>query len=255
MIEKSKNFPGRVRPRLRSGRAGGFTLMELLVVIVILAALAGLVVSQVDSSRENAELTVARADLQVVSEALFGSAAGSGYLRDMKHVPGFRSAASRIHDLFSAASYPGYSVFDPVAGRGWRGPYLRKSSSVANTDPARNGLFPASSDRRFPSDSTFLARGFYDGIADSRYGLVGDFTVADPWGNPVVIQVPPAVAFSSPVNDAQQTQFMRLVSAGPDGLLTTPPDRLAGRLSNGSAAVRGDDLVLFPNRADVYEIE
>lgn len=255
MFEKPTKFPGRVRPRLRSGRAGGFTLMELLVVIVILAALAGLVVSQVDSSQENAELTVARADLQVVSEALFGSAAGVGYLQDMKYVPGFRRVEVRVHDLFSPSSYPSFATFDPGTKRGWRGPYLRKSSCVANTDPARNGLFPASGDRRFPSDSTFLARGFYDDASVSRYGLVGDFTVADPWGNPVVIQVPLAVAFSTPVNDAQQTQFMRLVSAGPDGQLTTPPDRLAGRLSDGSTAARGDDLVLFPNRADVYESE
>lgn len=226
--------------------------MEMLVVIVILSALAAMVVSQVDSSRENAELTVARADLQATSEAIFGSAAGKGYLQDLKHVPGFRSVNFRIHDLFSPSLYPAY---DPVADRGWRGPYLRKSSSVANTDPSRIGLFPASGDRRFAGDQTFLERNFYTTPTVSDYGLVGDFTVADPWGNPVVIQVPPSIAFSSATDDAKRFRYVRLVSAGPDGVLDTPPDLLAGKLANGTAAARGDDLVLFSNRPDVYETE
>ena len=229
--------------------------MELLVVIVIIAALAAMVVSQVDSSRENAELTVARADLQAVSEAIFGSAAGSGYLQDMKHVPGFRSVNFRVHDLFSASSYSSVSSFDPLASRGWRGPYLRKPSGVANTDLSLKGLFPTSGDRRFTGDATFLERGFYADATSSDYGLAGDFTVADPWGNPVVIQVPPAVAFGSATNDSRRFQHVRLVSAGPDGVLASPRDRLAGKLADGSAPVRGDDLVLFPNRADVYEPE
>jgi hypothetical protein len=38
-------------------------------------------------------------------------------------------------------------------------------------------------------------------------------------------------------------------------VLSTPLDRLAGKLFDGAAAARGDDLVLFPLRADVYESE
>ena len=229
--------------------------MELLVVIVIIAALAAMVVSQVDRTRDQAEITVARADLQAVSEAIFGSAVGKGYFQDMKHVPGFRSVNLRSHDLFSPSSYPSYPTFDPIANRGWRGPYLRQPAGVANTDSSRNGLFPASGDRRFTGDPTFLDRGFYATASASAYGLVGDLTVADPWGNPVVIQVPPALAFSGAADDAKRFQYVRLVSAGPDGVLATPLDRLAGKLADGSAVARGDDLVLFPNRADVYETE
>ena len=252
--EFTKNTPT-ASPGPRRYGAHGFTMMELLVVIVIIAALAAMVVSQVDRSRESAELTVAQADLQAASEAVFGSAAGRGYLRDMKYVPGFRSVNLRIHDLFSPSSYPSYSVFDPAANRGWRGPYLRQPSGVANTDASRNGLFPASSDRRFASDPTFLERGFYASASASDYGLAGDLTVADPWGNPVVIQVPPTIAFSGATDDAKRFHYVRLVSAGPDGVLSTPLDRLAGKFPDGSAAARGDDLVLFPNRADFYETE
>jgi prepilin-type N-terminal cleavage/methylation domain-containing protein len=217
----------------KSSQPPGFTLLELVVVIVIIAALAGLVVSQVDRSREYAELTVARADLQTVSEAVGGSAAGAGYLRDMKYVPGFQPVGLRVHDLFSPSSYPSAATFELETKRGWRGPYLRSG-----------GLFPASGDRRFAGDATFLERKFYAPDGSSRYGGVGDSCVKDPWGNPVVIQVPEAVAFTGAADEAKRMQYLRLVSAGPDGVLDT--------ISNdATAAVRGDDLVLFPNRADV----
>ena len=231
-------------PTMRDGRrrVGGFTLVELVLVVVIIAALASMVVMLVDNSRENAELTVAQADLRVVSDAVFGSAAGVGYLQDMKHVPGFRSVDVRVHDLFSPSSYPAFAEFDPVANRGWREPYLRSG-----------GLFPGSGDRRFASDRTFLERNFYPAAGPSPYAEIGDSCVKDPWGNPVVIQVPPPLAFAGAVDDAKRFRYIRLVSAGPDGELSTPLDRLAGRLADGTAAARGDDLVLFPNRTDVYE--
>ena len=226
---------------MRDGRrrVGGFTLVELVLVIVIIAALASMVVVLIDNSRENAELTVAQANLRVVSDAVFGSAAGVGYLQDMKHVPGFPSESLRMRDLFSLPpAYPNASEFILVANRGWRGPYLRRFLGVANTNASRNGLFPASGERRFVGDGTFLERGFYVDAAFSPYGLVGDFTVADPWGNPVVIQAP----LEEP--PAKRFRYVRLVSAGPDGVLSTPLDKLEGDIT---AADRGDDLILFAN--------
>ena len=255
MVDRSTKILAPQVMGLRRRAAGGFTLMELAVVIVIIAALAGMVVNLVDRSEKYAELTVAGADLRVISEAIFGSGAGSGYLQDMKHVPGFRSVNLRVHDLFSASSYPSAAVFDPVANRGWRGPYLRKSGGVANTDASRYGLFPASDDRPFAGDTSFLSRGFYATATVSHYGQVGDFAVGDPWGNPIVIQVPPQEAFVFGSDDAKRFQYVRLVSAGADGVLSTPLDRLAGKIAEGTAEARGDDLVYFPNRADVYETE
>lgn len=217
----------------KSSRPPGFTLLELVVVIVIIAALAGLVINQVDGTAADAELTVARADLQVISEAMGGSAVGAGYLQDMKYVPGFSRVEVRAHDLFSPSSYPSFATFDPETKRGWRGPYLRGG-----------GLFPASGDRRFAGDSTFLERKFYAAGGSSPYAVVGDLCVKDPWANPVVIQVPQTSSSPSAADEATRMQYLRLVSAGPDGVLDT-------LLSDLTAAIRGDDLVLFPNRADV----
>ncbi len=229
--------------------------MELLVVIVIISALASMVVTMVDRSREDAEQTVARASMRTISEAITGSAAGTGYLGDMKHVPSFRSVDLRMHDLLSPSSYPAFSDFDPVAARGWRGPYLRPGNGAANAESSRRGLFPASGDRRERGDATFLERGFFTSVSISPYGEPGNLSMGDPWGNPFIIQIPPPAAFLNSITDAKRFRYSRLVSAGADGILSTPADRLAGMLNDGTSAARGDDLVLFLNRADVYENE
>lgn len=229
--------------------------MEMLVVIVIISALAAMVVTMVDRSRDDAEQTVARASMRTISEAIIGSASGTGYLGDMEHVPSFRSVNLRIHDLLSPSSHPLHAEYDPVAARGWRGPYLRTATGPANTESSRRGRFPEAGDFRFSGDQTFLERGFFINASTSLYGLPGDLAMGDPWGNPFLIQTPPTTAFTLSSSDAKRFRYTRIVSAGADGVLTTPADRLAGMLIDGTSPTRGDDLVLFLNRADVHENE
>jgi prepilin-type N-terminal cleavage/methylation domain-containing protein len=234
------------------GDAHGFSLIEVLVVIVILAAVAALVVPKVDHIRDDAELTAARVTMQTLREAFTDSAAGPGHIADMKHTPTFNAVTLRPHLLLVQAAQP---AFDPIAQRGWRGPYLRNAQGVANTNTARNGTFPAATERRFVGDATFLERGFFSDGSNSPYGITGELTAADPWGNPIVVQVPPASAFDA-ADIAERFRYARLVSAGPDGVLSTPLDhRLAGMLADHTVVARGDDLVVFLNRADTYEIE
>lgn len=126
---------------------------------------------------------------------------------------------------------------------------------MQNLNAARNGAFPAADERRAIDDASFLQRGFYLDAATSPYGQPGDLTVGDPWGNPIVIQVPAAAAFLGAATPDKRLRYARLVSAGPDGVLTTPTDRLGGLAADGTKAVRGDDLVQFLNRSDVYEPE
>lgn len=225
--------------------------MEMLVVITVIAALATLVIGMVDRSRDDAELTIARSSMKAIAEGITGSSAGTGYLEDLKHVPGFQASEIRIHDLFSPSSYPAYAGFDPAARRGWRGPYLKPGVGAANLESSRSGRFPAAGDRRFSNDPSYLDRGFF---TDS-YGNPGDLSLGDPWGNPYLIQTPPSSAFAESSSDGKRFRYTRVVSAGPDGVLTCPADRLAGMLPDGTASLRGDDLVLFLNRADVYEEE
>jgi len=241
--------------RAAACRAAGFTLVELVIVLAILVVVASLAIWRITGVQEQAENTVAAATLRSVRDAWLGTDRIPGYLSDMKHVPGFRIVAIRTHDLLSPSSYPAFAVFDPLTARGWRGPYVRDARGVSNTNPARNGAFPAADERRWEDDQTFLERGFYADAASSEYGLAGDRVVADPWGNPVVLQLPAADAFALSAGEAKRFRFARLVSAGPDGMLQSPRDRLAGMQPDGTSPLRGDDLILFLNRADIYETE
>ncbi len=249
-------------------RRSGYTLLELVVVMVIIAALAALVVPNLDRVADDAELTVARANLSTIREAITGSASASGYFADMRYVPGFDPLEFRLHDLLSD-SLPTKPLYDITLNRGWRGPYLQRFPAVQNTNRLHEGLFPAANDRRRANDPTFFERGFFYDTVNSFYGLPGvQRSIGDAWGNPIILQVPPEEAFVTP-SATKRWRYARLVSAGPDGVLSTPrydasipvlqtrrdEARLAGRLSDGTLVARGDDLVLFLNRVDVYEVE
>jgi prepilin-type N-terminal cleavage/methylation domain-containing protein len=247
------------RTRAQSGCCGrpgaGFSLIELVMVVAILATVASLVMITTAGVQEKAESTTAFATLHALRDAICGTPDATGYLSDMKYVPGFHNVNLRVHDLLSPSSCPAFAAYDPQSARGWRGPYMRNVQPVRNINAARNGLFPAATERRWSADETFQERSFYGSGTNSCYGMAGDQAVADPWGNPVVLQVPPAEVFALSSGDAKRFRYARLVCAGTDGRLQTPVDRTAGMQADGTCPDRGDDLVLFLNRPDVYEPE
>jgi len=309
-----------------SGKRGGFTLLELVLAVFILGMVAAIVTVRLGDALERARVRVAERDLVALREAFVGSATLPGYLADMRTLPGFSPVHLRVHNLLNptnvsirtdsgllhpgddwpfgwregapaapVAAYAAFTNWNPETGRGWRGPYIRGGQTVRNTVAARSGLFPAPDDGRAPSDMTFRERGFYPDASrlyESVYGFSGEQAMGDPWGNPYVLQIPPAEAFESPTEELR-FRYARLVSAGPDGILQTPclngmdylafidnppPDpgatpppaplwkaldgasvadyrralRLAGRVASGDMINRGDDIVIFLNRADTY---
>ena len=288
-MQANRPLPGtRPAPSPRSG----FTLLELGVVILILALLATLAATRLRGVLDDTMATVAEADMAALRDAFVGGADGTPSLvGDLEGIAGFSPAYLRPANLLAPANlggvadrwldddgrrgadagfaaragavnpemvYADFAVFtnrDDEARRGWNGPYLRK---------AREGVFPEPDDRRFPEDDTFEARGFFPrgtGSGAHSYGVPGEPSVRDPWGNPYVLQIPPAEAFEHPDATAESERFRyaRIVSAGRDGVLSTPcfsgdarDCRLAGRRADGTA-LRGDDIVLFLLRADIYE--
>lgn len=276
--------------RLPDRKKRGFTLMELVLVLFILGTISAVATMRLGDVLERTRTQAAEADLAVLREGWMGNASCPGYLSDMRPVPGFSSAFLRVHNLLSptnviglggvvlddGAARTGYASlgcftnWNAQSARGWHGPYVRVNTPVRNTDPARDGFFPAPEDRRTREDATFAARGFFprvQGLSGSlyAYGFPGERAAGDPWGNPYVLQIPPPEAFAS-TSEEQRFRYARLVSAGPDGVLQTPcftggaldaearrTLRLAGRLADGTAAARGDDIVLFIDRSDVYE--
>ncbi len=113
--------------RLHSSSAG-FTLIEMIIVIAILAVIAGamapLAVRAIDSSRQ--DLTLKRQ--QQIYQAIFGdpSAPGSGFLSDIGRLPG-----NDLSELAVVGSLPLYSIQTCGVGMGWRGPYLLEGVDTA----------------------------------------------------------------------------------------------------------------------------
>ena len=216
-------------------------MVEMVVVVALLAIVALLVVQSVGHVRAEAEDTVVRSNLQAIRDAFCGTVGAPGFLADMQCVPGFSNRCLRIGNLLEApTNLPAGTNYDRLARRGWRGPYVQNARRVDNTNAALRGLFPAPDDRRWETDATFAERRFYPAAGD--YGTTNDPALADPWGNPVVLQMPTNVP-----DDDECWRFARLVSAGPDGILQTPAETIPVRTN------RGDDLVLFLNRANADE--
>ena len=294
-------------------RRAGFTLFELVIVMMILGLLLVLAIPRYNRGETEARLVAAGSDLATLRDALLGRGEFPGYLADMERIPGFipvnplageerfEALNLRGHVLLCPSNLqsrseialwterglalpPSAQSYDPGARRGWRGPYVRGGREVSTTGAAellptldgegnlipapyrpRIGRFPGPEERRFEADRTFLERGFYTTNAiwsgASPYGYTGEYALADPWGNPYVLQIPLPSAFPPRMRPGKRFDrdfarlrwhYARWVSAGPDGVLDTPRDLFAGRVRE-SIQRRGDDLVLFLNRPDIYE--
>jgi general secretion pathway protein G len=89
-------------------KSGGFTLLELLVVIVIIGLLAGYVAPRYFSQVGKSEIQVARAQIESLEKAL------DQYRLDMRRYP---SAEEGLDAL----------VAKPGQAASWSGPYLKKA--------------------------------------------------------------------------------------------------------------------------------
>jgi len=191
-----------------SPRSAGFTLVELMIVLIILAALAGLLVPLFAQTTEDTAMMTAQATLRRTQQVIVGSAEQPGYLADNRALPrplppngafGDRQDHPQLAFLFlNPQTQTSMRTFDPQTGLGWRGPYLAMHTGVYALD---------------------ADRGFTD-----LYGHADDPAVVDPWGRPLVIQQQA---------DPTDNRFViwRLVSAGPDRDLLATGDNLSVELN------------------------
>jgi general secretion pathway protein G len=89
----------------------GFTLLELVVVIIVLGLLAGIVAPQIINRLSEAKCTTARTQIELLSVAL------DGYRLDNGSYPTTEQGLAALREKPARAPVPG----------NWRGPYLRKA--------------------------------------------------------------------------------------------------------------------------------
>lgn len=167
-----------------------FTLVELLVVLLILAAVAGVAVTMTAGQGQDAAQKATDVSLVRIREAILGGAEGPGYSSDRAD----GALPSKIADLIlNPATGDSTQTWDPVTKLGWRGPYLRGQGVR------------------------------YGGAFGPSYGTNDDPALLDGWGRPIVLQIPTAMA-DPDLSD--RLQHARLVSAGPDGELDCDADVL-----------------------------
>ncbi len=98
--------PGKPSFRPSEGRKG-FTLIEMLLVLVILASLAAVVVPRLAGRGEQAKVTAALSQINVLETALDAFEVDNGY---------FPQGGNGLDDLVEA----------PRSASDWRGPYLKR---------------------------------------------------------------------------------------------------------------------------------
>lgn len=128
-------------------RNGGFTLLELLVVVTLIAMVAGAAVLSLENTSSDAAIPLAKSEMVEISKAIRQFKRDTGVYPVLSHPADFSS-------LLASNPPPGISAWNIDTGRGWRGPYLTRhgdayldvgfhddgTGNVAQTTGADNGL-------------------------------------------------------------------------------------------------------------------
>lgn len=221
----------------------GFSFVELMVVVVVMATLLGVVITSAGDMTEEGRKTATLASMQAIRDAIVGGGAnltsGKSFLRDVGRLPSNTCTPPTppapgdlrwsLAELIEKGPEPGMTTYDPVTRRGWRGPYV---SSTRATFGA------------LALDATWAA-----------YGTAQDWAVLDGWGNPIVLQIPD---FEPGIDTLEERRFVRLVSAGGDGRIDTP--RTGATVTSAQyprvslpGNLCGDDQVLYLLVADLRQ--
>ncbi len=153
-------------------RQAGFTLLEAVIVIAILASLAGLALSQLAPVEDQAFTGAARAELATLHDACIRWSSDLGAL------------PPSLGDLASATPPPtvpaGLASWNPDLKRGWRGPYVTSGRRVGTTDLADPWDDPGGSRRPYRYAPAGASATITSAGPDGVFGTSDDLSVSFP---------------------------------------------------------------------------
>jgi general secretion pathway protein G len=201
-------------------------MVEMLLVLVILATLAAIVVPKFTGRSEQAKQTAAQTQIANLSTALDAFEVDNGY---------YPKGSDGLTELLE----------QPKDAKNWRGPYMKQGipkdpwgNPYVLQIPPNEAFESATEERRF--HYARLVSAGPDGVLQTPclkgmdYLAFHDNPPSDPDAEP-----PPAPLWAA-LDGAGIADYRRAL-------------RLAGRVASGDPSNRGDDLVLFLNRPDIYE--
>lgn len=204
----------------RCSNAGGFTLVEVIVVLGVILMLAGIAVPMISSYVDDGKRARAEAEVRMLSSALTSVYKDVGVFATR----GRNGSNGTLYALFSGRTMP---TSNPFAAN--------HAFSNWGRHATRGDLMDNHLLQNAPGGQASAA---YDtsGSTQWRGPYVAGSTPLDPWGRPYVASV-----IGSWYSDATRYKRMYVLSAGPNGRIDTDRD------STATTELAGDDigLILF----------
>lgn len=207
-----------MRARSCLPQQSGFTLIEMLVVLSVVAAVAGIGIQSLGQVRASSQTALVHSEINQIAKAIQRFRADTGYWPKegpfSSDVNGDVTHPASFAQLFWAPNDGTNDIlpFDKVSGTGWNGPYLRELDAaqvtVGNNITATGGGNPAAG-----TASAIIGIGDpFERAADGSYFI---------WQNGAGVELAslgrPFLYFFDPATSITGCQVPCLISLGPDG--------------------------------------
>jgi prepilin-type N-terminal cleavage/methylation domain-containing protein len=204
--------------------ARGFTMIEMVVVLGIIAVLVGVLTPIVSSYIDQARVARAQADLKAIGDAI------SNFEKDVGRYPMYTAGAPLTDAGANVVRLegPGALVAESSGTSAWTSNTPTDLVDCVATSPACT---------KDTFDNQFVANGSAYPTSTNpakQFKWKGPYLTvdADPWGNKYVVNIIHAKSTS--------TRACFVLSAGPDGIISTPFEM---NLANSNFSPLGDDLI------------